>query len=68
MNYRTYANGYIVSPVIMGRGKHFSDPGNGPGGSLYDPATAGQRRQSPWMIIDRHFAGEACRPFVIPAA
>ncbi|WP_198665332.1 hypothetical protein [Paraburkholderia kururiensis] len=37
------ANGYIVSHVITWTGKHFSDLRNGPDGSLYDPATAGQR-------------------------
>lgn len=37
------ANGYIVSHVITWTGEHFSDLRNGPDGSLYDPATAGQR-------------------------
>lgn len=35
-------NGYVVSHVITWTGKHFSDLRNGPDGSKYDPATAGQ--------------------------
>lgn len=37
------AGGYIVSHVITWTGKRFSDLRNGPDGSRYDPATAGQR-------------------------